>query len=156
MGQNELEDQTKELADGIATLIDQIKVKAGLLKLESKEGIEDLSKGLQKIKNFFYQDYQQTKADMDEARLQAHLAWMEGREDWQKMKTHIESLQVQQKIDVASLRAHLAKMEASDYLAEKRQEWKRNYRESIQPEMAGVLRKMKEEVKSLTQSLSAD
>lgn len=148
------QEQTRVKFDNITgtlqKLVDQTKVKASLLKLETREVWEDLSKVLFRIQSHL-------KQDVDQAQLQSHLGLMEARQEWndfkKELKDYVDQLNAGEKVDHARLQAHLAKMEMADRWNEEKKQWQDSYEDSIKPRLNDYLDEMHEEMETLAKSL---
>jgi hypothetical protein len=157
MDQKETQQKLDNITQTLKQLIEQTQVKASLLKLETQDAWQDVEKGFFRIKSYFEKDWQQTKQDLGEAQVQAHLGMMEAKEQWNELKEDlgqaIQKLKAQESFDRARLQAHLAKMEASDLYAEKRKEWSDEYETKVKPQIKRSMEEMQKEMETMAKSL---
>jgi hypothetical protein len=157
MDKKETTQKSDDITATLQRLIEQAQLKAGLLKLESREAWEDLSKGLEKIQHFLKKDWQQTKEDVDRAQLQAHLGMMEAREEWNEFRDlvqyMVDNTNAGEDIDRARVQMHLAKMDTEDRFKDKKKQWEQTYEKDVKPFLKKSMEQMELDMETMAKSM---
>lgn len=120
----ETQEKSTKVLEQIKTFRDRSRVKLNLAQKELSDSATEFVKELEKVEGHLKDFQQKLTEDKDEMRLQAHLAYMEARDRWEKISDYLEdvahdlSQEGKSKVDHARLKAHLAKLEGQDFLSE--------------------------------------
>ena len=132
----ETKDQTFSVEAELSKLRDEIRLKAGLAKLEAKDSLEHAESYLSGlIKTIDTKRLSATNVS-DEARLQFHLALMEAKEKWEGARKELSQLvsaasnsdlmnDAKERAELLPLRAKLAKLEVSEYWDNQAVAWRK-------------------------------
>lgn len=139
-----LNEKAKLAATCLATLRDEIPLKAHLAKMEGRDAWnsvrEDVDRMLDRLQSFS----ERMTDTKEEAELQAHLGLMEARERWAKVNDVMTALIDKTKpiLDTARLKTHLARMDseqaAEDYAAAFKETWHHSKQKAIEEAEHGI------------------